>query len=119
ASSMPGHQRATSGAEPSSAIRGTSSGPSGRSMTRGPRRVGSCIPPFHHGSAPPKADSFAVGETGLMKKRLDMLLVERGLAESRAQAQALVLAGRVPGYTKPGTALDETAELSVEGAPRF
>jgi len=32
-----------------------------------------------------------------MKKRLDVLLVERGLAESRAQAQALVLAGLVPG----------------------
>ena len=31
------------------------------------------------------------------KKRLDVLLVERGLAESRAQAQALVLAGLVPG----------------------
>jgi 23S rRNA (cytidine1920-2'-O)/16S rRNA (cytidine1409-2'-O)-methyltransferase len=55
----------------------------------------------------------------LVKKRLDVLLVERGLAESRAQAQALVLAGRVPGYTKPGTALDESAELSVERAPRF
>jgi 23S rRNA (cytidine1920-2'-O)/16S rRNA (cytidine1409-2'-O)-methyltransferase len=55
----------------------------------------------------------------LVKKRLDVLLVERGLAESRAQAQALVLAGRVPGYTKPGTALDERAELSVERAPRF
>src|SRR4030095_10971398 len=35
-----------------------------------------------------------------MKKRLDVLLVERGLAESRAQAQALVLAGLVPGHTK-------------------
>ena len=30
----------------------------------------------------------------LLKKRLDVLLVERGLAESRAQAQALVLAGQ-------------------------
>ena len=33
----------------------------------------------------------------LVKKRADVLLVERGLAESRAQAQALVLAGLVPG----------------------
>ena len=41
-------------------------------------------------------------ETGVTKKRLDVLLVERGLAESRAQAQALVMAGRVPGHTKPG-----------------
>jgi 23S rRNA (cytidine1920-2'-O)/16S rRNA (cytidine1409-2'-O)-methyltransferase len=54
-----------------------------------------------------------------VKKRLDVLLVERGLAESRAQAQALVVAGRVPGYAKPGTQVDETAELEVEAPPRF
>jgi 23S rRNA (cytidine1920-2'-O)/16S rRNA (cytidine1409-2'-O)-methyltransferase len=48
-----------------------------------------------------------------VKKRLDVLLVERGLAESRTQAQALVLAGRVPGYEKPGTQVDEHAELEV------
>jgi 23S rRNA (cytidine1920-2'-O)/16S rRNA (cytidine1409-2'-O)-methyltransferase len=54
-----------------------------------------------------------------VKKRLDVLLVERGLAESRAQAQALVLAGRVPGHSKPGAQLDEAAELSVDVPPRF
>ncbi|HSB40053.1 MAG TPA: TlyA family RNA methyltransferase [Gaiellaceae bacterium] len=54
-----------------------------------------------------------------MKKRLDVLLVERGLAESRAQAQALVLAGRVPGYEKAGQQVDESAELSVTQPPRF
>jgi 23S rRNA (cytidine1920-2'-O)/16S rRNA (cytidine1409-2'-O)-methyltransferase len=54
-----------------------------------------------------------------LKKRLDVLLVERGLAESRAQAQALVLAGRVPGFDKPGTAVDETAQLAVTESPRF
>jgi len=54
-----------------------------------------------------------------LKKRVDVLLVERGLAESRAQAQALVLAGRVPGFEKPGTAVDETAELAVTAPPRF
>ena len=48
-----------------------------------------------------------------MKKRLDVLLVERGLAQSRAQAQALVLAGRVPGYEKAGQQVDESAELSA------
>jgi 23S rRNA (cytidine1920-2'-O)/16S rRNA (cytidine1409-2'-O)-methyltransferase len=53
------------------------------------------------------------------KKRLDVLLVERGLAESRAQAQALVLAGRVPGYEKAGQQVDESAELSVREPPRF
>ncbi len=54
-----------------------------------------------------------------MKKRLDVLLVERGLAESRAQAQALVLAGRVPGYEKPGAQVDEGAALEVEAPPRY
>jgi 23S rRNA (cytidine1920-2'-O)/16S rRNA (cytidine1409-2'-O)-methyltransferase len=54
-----------------------------------------------------------------VKKRLDVLLVERGLAESRAQAQALVLAGRVLGYDKPGTQVDDSAELDVERPPPY
>jgi 23S rRNA (cytidine1920-2'-O)/16S rRNA (cytidine1409-2'-O)-methyltransferase len=54
-----------------------------------------------------------------VKKRLDVLLVERGLAETRAQAQALVLAGRVPGYDKPGTPVDEAAPIEVESGRRF
>ena len=54
-----------------------------------------------------------------MKKRLDVLLVERGLAESRSQAQALVIAGLVPGYDKPGTQLDESVDLEVDRPPRF
>ena len=54
-----------------------------------------------------------------MRKRLDVLLVERGLAESRAQAQALVLAGQVPGYDKAGQQVDESVELAVSASPRF
>jgi len=54
-----------------------------------------------------------------MRKRLDVLLVERGLAESRAQAQALVMAGLVRGYEKAGQQVDEAAELVVEQPPRF
>ena len=54
-----------------------------------------------------------------MRKRLDVLLVERGLAESRTQAQALVLAGRVAGYDKPGAQVDESLELAVAPTPRF
>jgi 23S rRNA (cytidine1920-2'-O)/16S rRNA (cytidine1409-2'-O)-methyltransferase len=54
-----------------------------------------------------------------VKKRLDVLLVERGLAETRTQAQALVLAGRVPGYDKPGTQVDEKAELDVVQPPPY
>ncbi|HYZ18067.1 MAG TPA: TlyA family RNA methyltransferase [Gaiellaceae bacterium] len=54
-----------------------------------------------------------------MKKRLDVLLVERGLAESRSKAQALVMAGRVPGYEKAGEQVDEAVDLTVEEPPRF
>ena len=54
-----------------------------------------------------------------MKKRLDVLLVERGLAESRSQAQALVMAGLVPGYDKPGTQVDDDAPLELERTARF
>ncbi len=54
-----------------------------------------------------------------MKKRLDILLVERGLAESRAQAQALVMAGLVPGHSKPGEQVDEAAALEVEQPPPY
>ena len=54
-----------------------------------------------------------------MRKRLDVLLVERGLAESRSQAQALVMAGLVPGYEKPGQQVDEDAPLEVERGPAY
>jgi 23S rRNA (cytidine1920-2'-O)/16S rRNA (cytidine1409-2'-O)-methyltransferase len=54
-----------------------------------------------------------------LKKRLDVLLVERGLAETRARAQALVMAGLVPGYEKPGQQVDEDAELTVEHGPAY
>jgi 23S rRNA (cytidine1920-2'-O)/16S rRNA (cytidine1409-2'-O)-methyltransferase len=54
-----------------------------------------------------------------MKKRIDAVLVEQGLAESRSQAQALVLAGLVPGFDKPGQQVDEHAELRVERPPPF
>ena len=53
------------------------------------------------------------------KQRLDQLLVSRGLAESRARAQALVMAGLVfSGETKlakPGQQLAEDAAIEVRG----
>lgn len=54
------------------------------------------------------------------KKRLDELLVERGHAESRAKAQALILAGLVfdrGGHRldKAGKALPEDVEIDVKG----
>src|SRR3954449_8903656 len=54
-----------------------------------------------------------------VKKRLDVALVERGLAESRAQAQALVMAARVPGYDKPGQQVADDTELSVDRGPQY
>ena len=58
-----------------------------------------------------------------MKTRLDMLLVGRDLAESRTQAQALVMAGkvRVAGQveTKSSRQIDDAAEVSVDEPPRF
>src|SRR3954449_6001608 len=53
------------------------------------------------------------------KKRLDVVLVERGLAESRAQAQALIMAGRVPGHAKAGEVVEEAAPLEGEGPPPY
>lgn len=59
----------------------------------------------------------------MAKVRLDVLLVERGLAESRAKAQALIMAGqvRVAGQTalKPATAVASDSELTVDTGPRF
>jgi 23S rRNA (cytidine1920-2'-O)/16S rRNA (cytidine1409-2'-O)-methyltransferase len=58
-----------------------------------------------------------------MKRRLDELLVGRGLAESRTQAKALVMSGRVFSGTerldKPGREFSEDCELSVRKPPRF
>lgn len=57
------------------------------------------------------------------KSRVDVLLVERGLAESRARAQALVLAGKVFSgerrIEKAGVELLADAELSVRETERF
>lgn len=55
----------------------------------------------------------------MTKKRLDVLMVERGLAETRSQAQALVLAGKVPGHAKAGEQIDDSADIQVEPGPRF
>ena len=55
----------------------------------------------------------------MTRKRLDVVLVERGLAESRAQAQALVMAGLVRGHTKPGEQVDDTTELEVGSPPPY
>lgn len=57
------------------------------------------------------------------KTRLDELLVSRGLADSRAQAKALIMSGRVLRGTerldKPGKEFAPDTELAVEQPPRF
>jgi 23S rRNA (cytidine1920-2'-O)/16S rRNA (cytidine1409-2'-O)-methyltransferase len=62
-----------------------------------------------HPSRPPKAP----------KRRVDQLLVERGLAESRARAQALVMAGLVfigdNKVDKPGQQVADDIAMSVRG----
>lgn len=57
------------------------------------------------------------------KQRLDMILVERGLAESREKAQRLILAGavRVDGQVmdKAGRPCDSGAVVEVEAGDKF
>lgn len=60
--------------------------------------------------------------TKVTKRRLDSLMVERGLAETRAKAQALIMAGVVEigerPVAKPGTLVGEEANISLrEGLP--
>ena len=57
------------------------------------------------------------------KTRLDMLLVERGLAETRSKAQAIIMAGqvRVNGQMvdRAGAAYAPDTLVEVEAGPRF
>ena len=57
------------------------------------------------------------------KPRLDVLLLERGLAESRAQARGLIMAGRVrvggERVDKAGTLVASDAEIDLNRPPRF
>jgi len=59
----------------------------------------------------------------LAKRRIDSLLVERGLAESWAKAQALIMAGEVlvdgKAVVKAGTPVDEKAIITVTEPPPF
>lgn len=59
----------------------------------------------------------------MAKRRIDSLIVERGLAESRAKAQALIMAGRVAvkgkAAIKPGILVNETAAITILEPPPF
>jgi len=59
----------------------------------------------------------------MAKVRLDVLLTERGLAESRTKAQAMIMAGQVrvddQVTLKPATAISPDSLLTVNSGPRF
>ncbi len=56
----------------------------------------------------------------MKKERLDLLLVEKGLCESRTKAQAVIMEGLVfvsgQRVDKPGTAVDASAEIELRGS---
>ena len=55
-----------------------------------------------------------------IKKRLDVLLVEQGYADSRTKAQAIIMSGQVyidgQKADKPGTSYEEAVRIEVRGA---
>ena len=57
------------------------------------------------------------------KVRLDVLLVERGLAESRAKAQAMIMAGQVRVADQvtltPATSVSADSVVTIDSGPRF
>ncbi len=57
------------------------------------------------------------------KTRVDLLLVERGLVESRSLAQRMVMAGQVRAdgqvVDNPSSKISEDVELRIERGPRF
>jgi 23S rRNA (cytidine1920-2'-O)/16S rRNA (cytidine1409-2'-O)-methyltransferase len=63
------------------------------------------------------------GDLGQNKQRLDTLVVERGLAESRERAKRLILAGEVivsgSNQVKPGQLISLDAEIVVKQPPRY
>ena len=68
-------------------------------------------------------NSLSVGLLESMKRRIDLLLVERGLAESRHKAQAMLLAGQIlvkeQKVEKPGQMVDADAEIRILGQLRY
>ncbi|GAC1370682.1 MAG: TlyA family rRNA (cytidine-2'-O)-methyltransferase [Candidatus Saccharimonadales bacterium] len=59
----------------------------------------------------------------MKKQRLDVLLVARGIAPTRTQAQALIMAGQVSAdgkrLEKPGVNVDIDVELHVKNQPKY
>ncbi len=59
----------------------------------------------------------------MAKQRLDVLVTQLGLSDSREQAQRLILAGEVSVkdqvVTKPGTKVDDSFPITVKNKPRY
>src|SRR4051812_38597683 len=78
---------------------------------------------FSGGTRRPAADTFKPMASA--RKRLDMVLVDRGLFETRSKAAAAVVAGDVligeerRRAEKPGLAVDPAVGLDVREPPRF
>lgn len=76
--------------------------------------------PSHFAALP---DSLSVELLDSMKRRIDQLLVDRGLAESRHRAQALLIAGYVlvgeQKVEKPGQLVDSEAEIRLLNQLQF
>ncbi len=88
-------------------------------MQRGGRSILSLPGPDLKPKAKDKEQRFAIGYHDLMavRQRLDVVITHRGLAPSRARAQALVMAGKVKVdgavVSKAGTAVHEHARIEV------
>lgn len=71
----------------------------------------------------PQAAAIAVLHSNMKKERIDALLVQRGLCDSREQAKRLILAGEVRSgdrvIDKASTKLALDAELSLKQKPKF
>src|SRR4051794_26618178 len=56
----------------------------------------------------------------MAKKRLDLLVVERGLAQTRERAQSLIIAGKVlvddQPQTKPGHSVPSDSPIRIRGS---
>lgn len=127
------YRQATSALEPAT----TQNGPSTRGAHTGPEAVNSLtatlfglIRSFRHRSTRPAIIIPAGGSVNLktrtskakpQRTRADLLLVQRGIAPTREQAQAMIMAGlvQVPSAAgrvlKAGTTLDANVELLVQG----
>lgn len=74
------------------------------------------------GDAVPQGAAFAKKKKGKVEKeRLDVLLVKRGLAESREKAKAVIMSGEVfvngAREDKAGSMFPVSAEIKLHGAP--